>query len=68
EKAEIEKAIADVPVLPDWFYDRLVSAYGDEVAQRISEAQLTPASIDLTVKADPPLWAEKLGGTLMPNG
>jgi 16S rRNA (cytosine967-C5)-methyltransferase len=68
EKAEIEKAIADVPVLPDWFYARLVSAYGDEVAQRISQAQLTPSCIDLTVKADPALWAEKLGGTLMPNG
>ncbi|MES5046070.1 RsmB/NOP family class I SAM-dependent RNA methyltransferase [Rhizobium nepotum] len=68
EKAEIEKAIGDVPVLPGWFHDRLVSAYGDEVAQRISEAQLTPASIDLTVKADPALWAEKLGGTVLPNG
>ncbi len=68
EKAEIEKAVADVPVLPDWFYARLVSAYGNEAAQRISQAQLTPSSIDLTIKADPALWAEKLGGTLMPNG
>ncbi|MDP9761597.1 MULTISPECIES: RsmB/NOP family class I SAM-dependent RNA methyltransferase [Agrobacterium] len=68
EKAEIEKAIADVPVLPDWFYARLVSAYGDEVAKRISEAQLTPSSIDLTVKKDPAVWAEKLGGTVLPNG
>ncbi|CUX40085.1 putative Ribosomal RNA small subunit methyltransferase B (rRNA (cytosine-C(5)-)-methyltransferase) (16S rRNA m5C967 methyltransferase)(rsmB) (fragment) [Agrobacterium genomosp. 13 str. CFBP 6927] len=55
-------------MLPDWFYARLVSAYGDETAKRISEAQLTPSSIDLTVKADPALWAEKLGGTLLPNG
>lgn len=68
EKADIEKAVASVPVLPDWFHARLVSAYGNEVAQRISEAQLTPSSIDLTIKADPTLWAEKLGGTLMPNG
>lgn len=68
EKAEIEKAVAEVPVLPDWFYARLVSAYGNEAAQRISQAQLTPSSIDLTIKADPALWAEKLGGTLMPNG
>ncbi|MCZ7464897.1 RsmB/NOP family class I SAM-dependent RNA methyltransferase [Rhizobium rhizogenes] len=68
EKTEIEQAIADVPVLPDWFYARLVSAYGDDVAQRISEAQLTPSSIDLTVKTDPTLWAEKLGGTVLPNG
>ena len=68
EKTEIEKAVADVPVLPDWFYERLVSAYGIEAAQRISQAQLTPSSIDLTIKVDPALWAEKLGGTLMPNG
>jgi len=68
EKADIEKAVAGVPVLPDWFHARLVSAYGNEVAQRISEAQLTPSSIDLTIKADPALWAGKLGGTLMPNG
>ncbi|WLD96614.1 RsmB/NOP family class I SAM-dependent RNA methyltransferase [Agrobacterium leguminum] len=68
EKADIEKAVAGVPVLPDWFHARLVSAYGNEVAQRISEAQLTPSSIDLTIKANPALWAEKLGGTLMPNG
>ncbi|MDO3443180.1 RsmB/NOP family class I SAM-dependent RNA methyltransferase [Agrobacterium sp. V1] len=68
EKTEIEQAIADVPVLPDWFYARLVSAYGDDVAQRISEAQLTPSSIDLTVKTDPTLWAEKLRGTVLPNG
>lgn len=58
EKADIEQAIAQVPVLPDWFYARLVSAYGDKTAERISEAQLTPSSIDLTVKADPALWAE----------
>ncbi len=68
EKAEIEMAVADVPVLPQWFYARLVSAYGQETAKLISHAQLTPSSIDLTVKADPALWAEKLGGTLMPNG
>lgn len=68
EKADIEQAIAQVPVLPEWFYARLVLAYGDETARRISEAQLTPSSIDLTVKADPALWAEKLSGTVMPNG
>lgn len=68
EKADIEKAVADVSVLPDWFYARLVSAYGDVVVRRISDAQLTPSSIDLTVKSDAAGWAEKLGGTLLPNG
>ncbi len=68
EKSEIIEAISDVPVLPKWFFQRLVEAYGSEVAARISEAQLTPSSIDLTVKSDPALWAEKLGGTVLPNG
>ncbi len=68
EKADIEKAVTDVSVLPDWFYARLVSAYGDAVARRISDAQLTPSSIDLTVKSDAAGWAETLGGTLLPNG
>ncbi|MDS7598245.1 RsmB/NOP family class I SAM-dependent RNA methyltransferase [Agrobacterium tumefaciens] len=68
EKADIAQAIAKIPVLPEWFYERLVAAYGEEVAARISEAQLTPSSIDLTVKSNPALWAEKLGGTVLPNG
>ncbi|MFK0386079.1 RsmB/NOP family class I SAM-dependent RNA methyltransferase [Rhizobium sp. RM] len=68
EKSEIIEAISEVPVLPKWFFQRLVEAYGSEVAARISEAQLTPSSIDLTVKSDPALWAEKLGGTVLPNG
>lgn len=68
EKSEIIEAISEVPVLPKWFFQRLVEAYGSEVVARISEAQLTPSSIDLTVKSDPALWAEKLGGTVLPNG
>ncbi|UXS02678.1 RsmB/NOP family class I SAM-dependent RNA methyltransferase [Agrobacterium tumefaciens] len=68
EKSEIIEAISEVPVLPKWFFQRLVEAYGSDVAARISEAQLTPSSIDLTVKSDPALWAEKLGGTVLPNG
>jgi 16S rRNA (cytosine967-C5)-methyltransferase len=68
EKDAIMQAIADVPVLPDWFYARLVDAYGAEAASRIAAAQLTPSAIDLTVKSDPEAWAEKLGGQVLPNG
>ncbi len=50
------------------FFERLVEVYGREAADRMAEAQLAPAPIDLTVKADAELWAEKLGAKLLPTG
>src|SRR5690606_32533238 len=52
-------ALAKTLDTPDWFYERLVSAYGEEHAQRIAEAHRTEASIDLNVKSDAQGWAEK---------
>ncbi|TCT41064.1 RsmB/NOP family class I SAM-dependent RNA methyltransferase [Martelella mediterranea] len=60
--------IADVASMPDWFFNRLENIYGPEKAMAISNAQLTPPSIDLSVKADPEGWAAKLGGTFLPTG
>ena len=62
EKAEIERAVAGVSVLPDWFYARLVSAYG----MRWRNASLTRSShlLPLTSPSRPILpsgprsWAE----------
>lgn len=68
EKDQVLQAVSSVPVLPDWFYARLEKVYGAEAAARMAEAQLTPSVIDITVKSDPALWAEKLNGTVMPNG
>jgi 16S rRNA (cytosine967-C5)-methyltransferase len=68
EKEEILAATASVSPVPDWFRKRLVSAYGETEADKIAEAQLTPAAIDLTVKSDAKGWAEKLGGKLLPTG
>lgn len=48
--------------LPVWFYDRLVNNYGEEQAQDIAKTISTPAPVDITVKSDAALWAEKLGG------
>jgi 16S rRNA (cytosine967-C5)-methyltransferase len=59
---------ATVPVFPDWFQRRLSDVYGEESAWAIGAACLTPAPVDLTVKVDPALWAEKLGGTVLPTG
>ncbi|AYD03089.1 MFS transporter [Neorhizobium sp. NCHU2750] len=68
EKEEVLVATASVSPVPDWFRERLVKAYGAVEAERIAEAQLTPPAIDLTVKADPAAWADRLGGRLLPTG
>ncbi len=52
---------------PAWFAERLQTAYG-EAADAILRAHATPAPLDLTIKADPRGWAERLGGTLLPTG
>ncbi len=68
EKDTVMAAIEAIAVLPDWFYGRLVKAYGEETASRIAASQLLPSSIDITVKSDPTHWAQVLGGTVLPNG
>ncbi|WHA42421.1 RsmB/NOP family class I SAM-dependent RNA methyltransferase [Agrobacterium larrymoorei] len=68
EKEAVMEAIEAIPVLPQWFQDRLVAAYGEDVASRIAQSQLVPSAIDLTVKSDPEGWAKKLNGSVLPNG
>ncbi|MEK1892497.1 MAG: RsmB/NOP family class I SAM-dependent RNA methyltransferase [Rhizobium sp.] len=68
EKEEVLAKINAIPVMPDWFLQRLEKAYGKEKAQSISQSQLEPAAIDLTVKADAQGWAERLGGFALPTG
>ena len=64
----LETVGAVVPVIPAWFQERLVAAYGAEHAGRIAESLLTPAAIDLTVKSDADGWAQKLNGRVLPTG
>ena len=55
---------------PDWLWDAWVGAYGEPAARATAEAHLIEAPLDLSLK-DPAagaLWAEKLGGTLLPTG
>ncbi len=52
---------------PDWLWRRWVAAYGEDVAHAIAEAHLSEAPLDLSVKDDG-VWAERLGGTLLPTG
>ncbi|PDT51979.1 MULTISPECIES: RsmB/NOP family class I SAM-dependent RNA methyltransferase [Sinorhizobium] len=68
EKEAILETVNAVPAIPAWFYERLVAHYGQAQAEGISEAQLVPAAIDLTVKSDAAGWAGRLGGMVLPTG
>jgi len=63
-------AALDMPVLdtPDWLYARWTATYGAETAHAIAAANGNEPALDLTVKTDPELWAEKLGGCVLPTG
>jgi 16S rRNA (cytosine967-C5)-methyltransferase len=63
--AGIDQARADTP---HWLWDALISGHGESGAKAIIEAQRTEPPLDLTVKADPALWAERLGAELRPTG
>lgn len=53
---------------PDWFRQRLQTAYGTEEAGRILDMHRHEPPLDLTVRGEPEAWAEKLGAHLLPNG
>ena len=52
---------------PDWLAARWRAAYGD-AAPAIAEAHRRGGAIDLTARADPAGWAERLGATLLATG
>ncbi len=64
----LETVGAPVSVVPAWFLERLVAAYGADHADRITTSLLTPAAIDLTVKSDAEGWAKRLTGRVLPTG
>lgn len=69
QKAEaLPLTLATTSEAPDWMVERLETAYGADVARQILEAHRQEAPVDFTVKSEPALWAEKLGGRVLPNG
>jgi 16S rRNA (cytosine967-C5)-methyltransferase len=54
--------------VPAWMFERWSKTYGEADARRIALASLCEAPLDLSVKADPALWAERLGGTALATG
>ncbi len=62
-------AALDTPTLdtPDWLIARWTAAYGAATARAIAAAHRNEPALDLTVKRDPELWAEMLGGRVLPT-
>lgn len=55
-------------VLPAWLMARWKADYGADTAAAIATASLAEAAIDVTARAEPATWAERLGGKLLPTG
>lgn len=48
---------------PVWMFARWQKAHGEETAQAIARMHLHEPNLDICVKANPDLWAERLGAT-----
>lgn len=57
-------------VWPEWMAAKLKAALGPERADAMARLQLDEPPIDITLKPgeDPAVWAEKLGGAVLPGG
>ena len=53
---------------PHWLWQSWRQAYGEKASQKIASAHLTEAPLDITVAADPELWAERLSAEILPTG
>lgn len=53
---------------PEWLWESWLAAYGAETATAIAGTHLGEASLDITVKSDPEIWAERLEAELLPTG
>lgn len=54
--------------LPHWLGERWSRVYGAATARAMAAAQAAEPPLDLTPKAEPGTWADRLGGTLLPTG
>ncbi|MFG1416744.1 transcription antitermination factor NusB [Xanthobacter sp. V0B-10] len=61
----IDPFLADTPA---WLRERWTAAYGADAARAIAAMHEVEPPLDITVKADPASWAEKLSGEVLPTG
>ncbi len=53
---------------PPWLFERWTRTYGADTAHAIAAAHRVEPPLDLSVKGDAPVWAERLGGKLLATG
>jgi 16S rRNA (cytosine967-C5)-methyltransferase len=53
---------------PEWLFARWQRTYGDTTARAIAMSHMAEPAIDVTVKGEAELWAERLGGQLLETG
>nr|WP_269931989.1 RsmB/NOP family class I SAM-dependent RNA methyltransferase [Aminobacter sp. HY435] len=66
--AELPAMLAETADAPEWFVERLTTAYGAEQAGNILAAHRLESPVDFTVKSDPEKWAGELDGIVLPTG
>jgi 16S rRNA (cytosine967-C5)-methyltransferase len=52
----------------DWLWQRWTKSYGNEECRAIASAHASEPLLDIAVKSNPEMWAEKLGGLLLLTG
>ncbi|WP_244484477.1 RsmB/NOP family class I SAM-dependent RNA methyltransferase [Mesorhizobium sp. Root552] len=68
KETELAKTLAATDDAPEWFLSKLIEAYGLDEARSILAAHRLEAPVDITVKSSPEMWAERLGGVVLPTG
>jgi 16S rRNA (cytosine967-C5)-methyltransferase len=63
--AELDTAALDTP---EWLYRRWRATYGDDTARKIALAHRNEPPLDLTVKTDAEVLAQRLRGRVLPTG
>lgn len=61
----IDPFTADTPA---WLRNRWIGAYGEDGARALAAMHQAEPPLDITVKADPAAWAERLAGEVLPTG
>ena len=53
---------------PGWLAARWRASYGEAAARAIAAANCCEPTLDLSVKSEPDMWAQRLGGIVLPTG
>jgi 16S rRNA (cytosine967-C5)-methyltransferase len=53
---------------PEWLWQSWQAAFGDETCRRIAEMHAVEPVLDITVRDEPDIWAERLAAEILPTG